>query len=446
MPVEAQRQLEKVQQDPTSIFRDGVQALRNGDYRQAERLLRIVVTMAPADTEALWRLASAVGMCGDTDEAIAVAKQAIRYDPACAQAHGVLGGAYVNLGRFTEAHAHLNRALQLHPHMAAAHYNRSYANLATGNWLEGWLDYEWGLVTRNRRMRTLAAPSWDGRPNKGGTLFIWGEQGLGDQIMYARFVKRAKEQWKGRVVLEVLPPLAQVMSIASGADDVYAAAEDGSIYEDIDANISLCSLPLVMGVATDKEVSDNAEYMRGIVSPMKLAEDFFTGKVACSWSGSRTHNNDRWRTIPHDDFKLLQQSGLDFIAMQHNDGVLPFPMENVGQSLTDFTQTVAILQQTLCTVTCDTALAHISATMGCETWLIAPATSEYRWMTKETKVSPWYPNVKIFRPTIEDGFAPAVKRVAKELKKKYGNRLHSTPNDDAGGKPADERGDNADAK
>jgi len=76
------------------------------------------------------------------------------------------------------------QALKEDPTLPIAHWNLALSLLSEGVWDRGWEEHEWGLKTKGIRedRAVLKAPVWDGTKDK--TVLVYGEQGLGDEIMF----------------------------------------------------------------------------------------------------------------------------------------------------------------------------------------------------------------------------------------------------------------------
>src|SRR5581483_9080743 len=140
------------------------------------------------------------------EEAVELCDKALAIEPELADAHCNRGMALDALDRPNEAIAAYERALSLNPAHAQAGMNKAVACLSVGRFAEGWELFEnrWRAVANNVP-RPYPQPRWDGRPVR-GTLLVWGEQGLGDQIIYAGMVP-ALSRRADAVVLEVEPRL-----------------------------------------------------------------------------------------------------------------------------------------------------------------------------------------------------------------------------------------------
>ncbi len=91
-------------------------------YLEARRL-------DPKNTHALAGLAWAAGACHRFDDSIAWARLALAQDPDLPAAHGILGDAALELGRYAEAETHYQRMLDLKPDMGS--YSRAAHLLST---------------------------------------------------------------------------------------------------------------------------------------------------------------------------------------------------------------------------------------------------------------------------------------------------------------------------
>lgn len=94
-----------------------------GQLAQAEQLYRQILRGNPRHPDALHLLGLIAHQAGEHEMAIAYMSQAIAIDGAQPFYHSNLGEAFRALGRTAEARVFYERALQLDPMFAAAHYN-----------------------------------------------------------------------------------------------------------------------------------------------------------------------------------------------------------------------------------------------------------------------------------------------------------------------------------
>jgi len=89
------------------LYREGVQAVKAGDYPRAVRLLESVVGRDAANADAYNWLAYATRQAGDPARAIPLYQKALALDPKHRGAHEYLGEAYLVLGNLAKAKEHL---------------------------------------------------------------------------------------------------------------------------------------------------------------------------------------------------------------------------------------------------------------------------------------------------------------------------------------------------
>jgi predicted O-linked N-acetylglucosamine transferase (SPINDLY family) len=108
-------------------------ALRSDRPALALERARRAHTLDRRNPEYLNTLGIACGACGQTEDAVAVFRRAVRERPAYADAHCNLGIALRRLGRYSEATTALRRAAMLAPESVGAHINLGKALLDVGD-------------------------------------------------------------------------------------------------------------------------------------------------------------------------------------------------------------------------------------------------------------------------------------------------------------------------
>ncbi|MEZ6070691.1 MAG: hypothetical protein R3C10_10570 [Pirellulales bacterium] len=120
--------------------------------------------------------------------------------------------------------------------------------LQQGKWLDGWQEYEWRWqASGGPRQRPTALPAWQGESLDGRTLLVWGEQGVGDEIMFASCVPDAA-MLAEHCIFECSPRLEKLFARSLPGVRVVAARADAKrTATDVDAQadvqIAAGSLP-----------------------------------------------------------------------------------------------------------------------------------------------------------------------------------------------------------
>ena len=157
-----------------------------GRFEEAIEVYRWLTARTPADP-AHWRnLSTALSEAWELDAAESAVLRALQLAPGDVGARHGLSLILSRKGNWEGAIDSIRKALRDSAKDPHCHVLLALALLTTGQFEEGWREFEW----RNRH--GVAAPdlpgtAWTGGPVSGKTLLLFGEQGLGDAIQFSRY-------------------------------------------------------------------------------------------------------------------------------------------------------------------------------------------------------------------------------------------------------------------
>jgi len=389
------------------------------DIDAADHHLRAAVALAPGSVEHRCNLAIFLTSHDRPHEAVVLFHDVLMRAPAHADAWTNLGVAQLDMGETAEAEASVRKAIAIAPGNPEAHYNLAWVLLLTGQWREGWREYEWRwrMAHFSSKRRTFAAPLWDGSA-LAGTLLLHAEQGLGDAIQFVRFATAAKHRC-GRLVLECPRSLVRLFQTFAGADDVIAA---DTPLPPFDAHAPLMSLPHILGT-TIETVPAAIPYLRapGLPPALKLPA---TGRkrIGLVWAGSPDNKIDRRRSISAALFApLMEETHADFVSLQvghRADESAALPQERLvltcDGKVSDFAETAAVIAQLDLVIGVDTAAIHLAGALNVPAWVMLPKMPDYRWMLGRDD-TPWYPGMRLFRQKESGDWSDVIWRVRAAL-------------------------------
>jgi tetratricopeptide (TPR) repeat protein len=397
--------------------------LAQKDPEPALASFRRAIAARPGYADALNNMGIALQGLGRYEEAVASYKQALALKPDNADAYNNLGLALRSLNRHEEALACFELAQAIKPDHVDAQLGEGLVRLALGDYAGGWKKYAWRHLTANFSggKKRPAQPLWLGNWDiSGKTILVHGEQGLGDTIMFARYVPLVAQRG-AKVVLAVQRPLAAVMATLPGASVVRGQGEPVPPFD------GFCPLPtLPLAFRTSVETIPAAvPYLAApadrLAKWQPVLGAFPRPRIGLMWSGAVSPIFQR--SIPlRLLLPLLQSREFHFVALQkevpkEEESLLdPTGMATfLGERQADLADTAAMIALLDLVITIDTSIAHLAGAMGKPTWVLLPSSTDWRWM-RERSDNPWYPTARLFRQPAPGDWESVVTQVTAALR------------------------------
>ena len=427
------------QQDALAWYEKAI-ALRP-DYAEAYNNLANALRAVGRETEAISRyeqavrarpdyadahinLASTLLSLNRSEETIARCHALIAIKPDFPEAHHVLGRALQAMNRHREAITAYQRATALNPQHVEAHWHEGQARLATGDFPEGWRQWEYRLLLPSSKRREYPQPQWQGDTDLAGKrIFLYAEpgEGFGDTIQFARYAPLVARRGAA-VALEVQTPLAPLLGYMEGVSRLCTAGEPPPAF---DYHCPLMSLPFAFRTTLPTipaEVPYVAPPPEKIERWRRRLEGRDVPKIGVAWSGRPRQGEFRNRPIPLRLLtSILQTAGLHFVSLQkelrEGDEALlqSWPgVTNLGGELEDFSDTAAVISLLDLVISVDTSVAHLAGALGKPVWILLQFAADWRWLL-DRHDSPWYPSARLFRQPAVGDWESVIPRVHEAL-------------------------------
>lgn len=398
----------------------GVALKAQGRLGEAIHEFRCALSNDAQYGEAYNNLGNSLKALDDLTGAVENYRQALRIDPRNASANNNLGNALQAQGEVSEALLCFNRAVELKPDFAEAHWNRAIALLLSGDYAQGWREYEWGFAAGQRPVRNFSQPRWQGEDFSGKTLLVYAEQGFGDTLQFVRFLSLAKARG-GRVLLECQPELMEVLRCCVGVDELIPQASNGDVSMLFDLQVPLISLPAIFGI-TLEVLPATAPYLHADAVRVARWHEYLAGeglKVGIVWAGRPTHQEDRKRSCALSIFSpLLGLKGVRLFSLQKGPASSELKemseVSDLAPVLHDFADTAAAIMNLDLIVSVDTSVAHLAGALGKPVWVLLPYAPDWRWLLNRED-SPWYPSARLFRQGTAGNWENVLLRVRDQL-------------------------------
>lgn len=395
------------------------------DHDQALRL-------EPTNALAWSNRALALNGLDRPEEALASADRALELAPGDLSARTARAAILCGLDRAEQALPDLEEALRLDPSDADRRFDLSHVRLQCLDFVRGWADYEARFRTKSYDSATLASsrPRWDGH-RSASRLLVWGEQGLGDQILHGSMLQDLCSLPQP-VTVAVDTRLASLLqrsfpslSVRGGLD---ALAES-----EYDEQVPIGSL----GQTFRRSAADFAGVREAwlVPDPVRVAEvracaDRLPGlRVGVSWRSANARIGSD-KSIELDRLaECLGAAGGTLVDLQYGStaeeleacrartGVTVHRMPGVDLR-EDLEGVAAIIASCDVIVTISNTVAHMAGAIGRPTWLLLPRVTGRIWYWSEVDGrSLWYPSVRILRQTVQGDWSGPLGRAQAMLRK-----------------------------
>lgn len=408
-------------------------ALRQlGQLDAAEEHYRSAIRLKPGFAEAYNNLANLLQQRCKVDEAIAYYRRAIELKPEYAEAFYNLSVSLRDIGRITEAIAGYRRAIELNKDYADAHFGLSILLLLTGNFQEGWREYEWRWRRPGSPSRPLPASTWVGDDLGGQKVFLHAEQGLGDELFFLRFIPWLKSLGAGTVTYRPNPKIASLLARCPGIDHVAGAQELPTAGQLV---LAIGDLPRLLGM---KQIEQIPVSLRLAPSTDRIASLRRRLKncgpppyLGVTWrAGTKDNMNNLYKEMPLLPLAAaFKERPVTILVLQRHprrDEIEAFGRE-LGRPVHDFSAANDDLEDMLALlalideyVGVSNTNMHLRAAVGETARVLVPAPPEWRWMA-EGRESPWFPGFTVYRQGYDGGWAQAFDMLATNLQRTLGH-------------------------
>jgi tetratricopeptide (TPR) repeat protein len=328
-----------------------------------------------------------------------------------------LATLYINEGKPEQAFTHLNAALKVAPTHAQALWNRSLANLEVGNYEAGFAEYQHGKRAQVRMDRNYSSnaqtPEWDGTPGK--VVVVYGEQGIGDEIMFASLLPEMIRDCK-QVIFDCHKKLHRLFTNSFPEIDIYGTREDPNITWAIDPATGLPSYPIEAKIAIGdlpriyrKKLEDfpGTPY----IEPTKEANmrwgkrlaDLFNDRkpvIGINWIGGHKKTRVEVRSLSLEKLLPILKQDAHFVSLQytpceqeiydfeakHGIKIHHWPEASYNDH---YDETAGLVANCDLVITCCSSVVHLAGSMGVRTWVLTPSRPAWRYRL-DLDYMPWY--------------------------------------------------------
>ena len=456
--------------------------LKLGIISEAEKNIRAAIDINPNQIDGYLSLSAILVTKEDFDLAIKAATAALNIDPFSTKALNNLGAIFNKIGDSKSAKSCFETSLIINStsnslatynlasilyededidtsiklfeniinsesliesnYTIPAKFSLSYAYLRKGELEKGWdcykLGFDYANPIQNRRApnRSFIQPAWNFNDLSGKTLLVWGEQGLGDELLFFS-VLHELIALNGRIIVECDSRLVKLLSRSYPNFTFRPSAYKNdfnlsAVNVDFDLHISAGDL---MGnyrkniesfqkggpyIKINEELKIKYKNRLSKISPKK--------KIGICWRSSKMNalrnkhyiNLNEWTPI----FELSDK--FDFINLQYDDcneellnikslyGIEIHNWKDIDLK-NDLDSVLSLISSLDAVVSVGTSVASLTAAIGSELFMLYRKT----WTNFGTSYYPAYPHVEIIAPEKNQPMSSILPLVADKLVKKF---------------------------
>ena len=393
-------------------------------------MLRRALNLAPHQAETWSNLGLVLWRLGRIEEAGEALQRAVDLYPDRATFHGNLGVFCSAVDRARDASSHLLEAARLDPNNVTPLWDHALLYLRHGDWARGLKEYDIRRKHKGPKLYPeMPVPLWRGEDLNGKTLYVQGEQGIGDRFLFSRYLSWIKETWPDcKILVSLYDPMTNIFWEFR---HLVEFLPQGVPYpKDLDYAAFLCSLPEMHG-STPDTVPPDPGFLRKRIdiarndTKVNLPTPALPSlKVGICWTGNPEQIRNQDRSIPLDLLMPLQEDPrIALYSFQVGPGQKDIDRLHAHDLICDLSSSLekegwvgtglAMMEMDLMLTVC-TSIAHLAGALGVPTWTILCSDPYWPW-GRQGDTTPWYPHMYLYRQTRLGDWKPVLSEVRSAL-------------------------------
>ena len=343
--------------------------------------------------------------------------------------------------QFDEAKKLLKKAMQLKKNFYEAFAELANLHLYLCEFEDGWEFYATRFELELKGQEKFESiPPWTNTSVQGKKIVLYGEQGIGDQILYGTLLRDALLTHNDFMVL-VDSRLISILkrSFSDFQNVIFLDIKSNINDKTIDLTLAMGDLGKLFRASIKNFRMNKDKYLFADLARVEaLKQKIKTSKINCgiSWRSSRdTIGSDKTVALK-EWLPILQLEDFHFIDLQYGDNLderntieheYQIKITNIEalDKFNDIDGLLALIDACDVVITTSNVTAHLAGSLGKQTFLMVPFAKGRIWYWHHNMSQCiWYPSIKIFSQDKNEIWAPVIKDICNELQK---FALHSIP-------------------
>ena len=421
-----------IKENPNSYYVLGKVLRENGQFEKSRISFEKSISLDDKFIESKLSLANLENDYGNYEKAIEIIDDinasSGSNDQVFTKSKVILGNILKSQGDYQGAIDVNIEILKKDPKNVDALYNLSLCYLFTKNYEKGWGFHEYrynlqSFVLLKKMQNNFQKPRWDQNKQE-KSILIYGEQGIGEQILYSQFVKIIRDKFDNITIAvnKKLIPFFEKIFVKEKIID-YRAISD---YENYDCHLPMGSL----GLFFQKFINHNSfkEKINYSSEFKKIPKKNKKFRCGISWRSTNKIFGNK-KSIELEELKeLFLSNNIEFINLQYTDE--EFKIKNLERKMNkniflehdvdcfdDIDGVAGLIKSCDIVITVSNSNAHISGKLGVKTFLLLPFNDGKLWywgMNTDTEII-WYPSIEPIRMNKENDWSSCISKLNEKL-------------------------------
>ena len=379
----------------------------------------------------------------ENERSIEISNKIIRNNPLCSEAYSLLGINYMDIGEYEIALSEYEKALEYSPDNLNYLHGKAIALKYLGKEEESkqLLEYivkhdrvstqsivSLGMVyltekdfktgmklyrkrsEENNMLSVFKDKIWDYGVNvKNKNVLVYTNCGLGDTIMYARYLLLLKNIVK-KLTVQTDKELVSVLQYSFPDIEVI---KKGITPPEYDCVVPMMDIQLVLD-SDFTNIPYSEGYLKAKETETPSCLDTKLKKTGMFWQGNKKIFKNRSIDLSFYE-PLMNNENIMFYSFQIDKDIHEKAnFKSLKPYIADYSDTASLLSKLDVLITIDSSIAHMAGALSVKTFLLLPKIAEWRWF-KDDKTTPWYNSMRIFRQKENGNWQEVIERVKREL-------------------------------
>jgi hypothetical protein len=424
-------------------FEIALELYQAGELDDAVRALGLIVDEYPDDYESLYLYASILQDADKSGFAEVIFRRCTELYPERDDGWAALGTAIRDPERWTEAEACFKKALDIKPESTialtnmASMYNEvgkyelgeKYARLSMAHgasgpavhdtlgaallgqekWGAGWDENTYSLGERYRKEYVYGdEPRWDG--TKGKAVIVYGEQGIGDEILYGSVIPDAIRDCK-KVIVDCDHRLEGLFRRSFPQAAVYGTRTKAGNWMKHHKWDARCSMVGLSQFYRRKDFPGKPFLKPCPIRTEQWKHTLKGTNIGIAWNGGTRYTGHRFRRIPLEAFQPIYELGTCISLEYDKKDTSGFPIKwyDFATLTDDYDDTAALVANLDYVITTCTAVVHLAGGLGIPCYVLKNPYTSWRYAHN----MPWYDSVELidWQGSFENGIAQIAERI-----------------------------------